>query len=207
VFHFYFEVNFAASQKVLPECLERPRILETKTARHYAYALTPGALLYACDVRRPRSQVVLGDALSGEVALPMEGVSAGGSGASVCRPRAAIAKYNFAGQRVPKCNLGTRKRCKWLSHGHFPAPHGGEAPWQSHSPVRQNDLRKSPWREKVGFTSGYYKTTTAASHGKTEEMAMAVPPGENGWIDALDTFLAERRGKIEELLRGATVPR
>jgi hypothetical protein len=68
-------------------------------------------------------------------------------------------------------------------------------------------LRKSPWRKKVGFTSGYYKTTTAASHGKTEEMAMAVPPGENGWIDALDTFLAERRGKIEELLRGATVPR
>jgi hypothetical protein len=38
-----------------------------------------------------------------------------------------------------------------------------------------------------------------------ERHVMAVPPGENGWLVALDRFLAARRGEAERFLREETL--
>src|SRR5438270_9722799 len=60
---------------------------------------------------------------------------------------------------------------------------GGEQPQMEALEHYQLDLllggitRKTPWKSDIGLTSGYF-----------EQHAMATPPGENGWIKALDNF-------------------
>src|SRR5947209_15858707 len=74
--------------------------------------------------QKPRDQVALGHALSGEVALRM-GVSSGGSGASALTGSRWFAKYNFAGKCVTKCNLVTRGSA--INRPHFPGLSAGAA--------------------------------------------------------------------------------
>jgi len=73
-------------------------------------------------------------------------------------------------------------------------------------PVRVEDLRGSDlpvaaygWQlEAWGFESTGLELPE-------ERHVMAVPPGENGWLVALDRFLAERRGEAKNLLREETL--
>jgi len=53
---------------------------------------------------RPRSQVALGNAIAGAVALPGEGVFFGRMAAHPPRRHTRRAKQSCAPQRVPKCN-------------------------------------------------------------------------------------------------------
>src|SRR3954447_15491720 len=70
---------------------------------------------------------------------------------------------------------------------------GGEQPQMEALERYELDLlvagitRQTPWKSDVGLTSGYF--------GKH---AFATPPGENGWIKALDEFLHAKRAEIQQ---------
>lgn len=59
---------------------------------------------------------------------------------------------------------------------------------------------KTPWAKEIGVTKPYFEDT-AEIGGKREKQAhvMAVPPGENGWLWRVGTFLAAHRGEVERL--------
>lgn len=49
----------------------------------------------------------------------------------------------------------------------------------------------TPWGDKIGISQPYYE-----SQGRGQ--VLAVPPGENQWLLALETFLQSRRDKISQ---------
>lgn len=53
--------------------------------------------------------------------------------------------------------------------------------------------RSTAWHERVALTRPYRTTNTASGSGEdVSEHVMAVPPGENGWLGELETFLDAR---------------
>jgi polar amino acid transport system substrate-binding protein len=48
---------------------------------------------------------------------------------------------------------------------------------------------KTPWAKKVALTGPYH-----------DAIVMAAPPGENGWLKRLETFLQQKRAMIPQLL-------
>jgi polar amino acid transport system substrate-binding protein len=73
----------------------------------------------------------------------------------------------------------------------------GAQPLPVDDPAQANGPLAAPdWQlERLGFTR-----TAVELH--TEKHVMATPPGENGWIEHLDDFLAGQRDQIKGLLQG-----
>lgn len=65
--------------------------------------------------------------------------------------------------------------------------------------------RTTPWKERVGLTLPYHVERRApdAPGGRTAEHVLAVPPGENAWLVALERFLVAERGAVSPLLAAA----
>jgi hypothetical protein len=62
--------------------------------------------------------------------------------------------------------------------------------------------RSSPWAERVAFTRPFH-TTENRSDGRGEvEHAIALPPGENGWLTRWERFLEARDPTIERARTG-----
>jgi hypothetical protein len=65
--------------------------------------------------------------------------------------------------------------------------------------------RSTPWRKRVGLTLPYHveRRPPDAPGGRTAEHVLAVPPGENAWLVALERFLVAERSGVAPLLAAA----
>jgi polar amino acid transport system substrate-binding protein len=57
--------------------------------------------------------------------------------------------------------------------------------------------RDTPWKNRIGLAGPYHE---AGSWWKSREYVMAVPPGENGWVRALEEFFDRHRDEVGTLL-------
>jgi hypothetical protein len=63
--------------------------------------------------------------------------------------------------------------------------------------------RTTPWKKRVALTVPYCVEEPAPDGGARAEHVLAVPPGENAWLVALERFLVAERIGVAPLLAAA----
>lgn len=74
--------------------------------------------------------------------------------------------------------------------------------------VAANLDAKTPWAKKIGLTPPYFDERRASLPGTPSrpierQHVMAVPPGENAWLQRLSAFLDQHKSEVQPLLQRA----